>query len=373
MNLVYKSLKFLKSLSIILIISFFLSLIIDFFFGKYILKSLDSYLQKTEFYERLLRTDHPVYHHTFLPNAEYKLTRGFEKNSNYTICTNNFGFRSKCKENSNKNFDYGFMGDSFVEGYSVNYEDSFVGIFSKNKNVSVANLGVTSYSPKIYFSKLNYLIKNGFTFKHIIFFIDISDLYDDDVFYKINKDHVVEEKYYKRKDLKRKNILRKNFPVTNYYMYVIRKNKNLNNNIDRINQEIPNWHYKAKWKGEWTYHENDRHPQYINEIPLAQKNILDMMEKVYELLKKNNIKISLAVYPWPQQLENDTVNSKHVLMWKNFCIDKCEKFINYFPFFFDEMKNADFIKTYKKYYWWNDVHFNKLGNKIIAEKLLEIF
>ena len=98
-----------------------------------------------------------------------------------------------------------------------------------------------------------------------------------------------------------------------------------------------------------------------------------MMAKVYELLKKNNIKISLAVYPWPQQLENDTVNSKHVLMWKNFCIDKCEKFINYFPFFFDEMKNADFIKTYKKYYWWNDVHFNKLGSKIIAEKLLEIF
>ena len=28
--------------------------------------------------------------------------------------------------------------------------------------------------------------------------------------------------------------------------------------------------------------------------------------------------MSLAVYPWPQQLQYDNENSKHVKMWKNF-------------------------------------------------------
>ena len=80
-------------------------------------------------------------------------------------------------KNINKNFDIAFMGDSFVEGYSVNFEDSFVGIFSESKkNLKIANLGVSSYSPKIFYAKLNYLLSEGFKFKEIIFFVDISVL-----------------------------------------------------------------------------------------------------------------------------------------------------------------------------------------------------
>ena len=46
-----------------------------------------------------------------------------------------------------------------------------------------ANLGIVSYSPKIYLSKVNYLIQHGFNFNHVVVFIDISDLYDDTNFY----------------------------------------------------------------------------------------------------------------------------------------------------------------------------------------------
>ncbi len=372
MKNIYKYFKFVSSVCISIIIAFTISLIVDFFFGKYILKGLDKYLQKTEFYERLLRTDHPVFHHSFLPNVNYKLSKGFE--GNYTICTNNYGFRSKCDENKgSKNFDYGFVGDSFVEGYSVDYEESFVGIFANKKNVSVANLGVTSYSPQIYFSKINHLIKNGFKFKHLIFFIDISDLYDDDVFYKLNDNQTVEERYFKRKDLKRRSILRKNFPLTNYYMYVINRRQSFKTVKNIEGKEYPDWHYKYVWKGEWTYYKNDDHPQYINKLSEAQKNILDTMEMTHELLRENNIKMSLAVYPWPQQLEHGKIDSKQVLMWKKFCVNRCENFINYFPFFFTELDKDGFINTYKKYYWWNDVHFNKKGNEVIAEKLIEVF
>ena len=97
------------------------------------------------------------------------------------------------------------------------------------------------------------------------------------------------------------------------------------------------------------------------------------MTKLFELLKKNNIKLSLAVYPWPQQIKHDVVESEHVKMWEEFCISKCEKFINFFPFFFKEKKNSSYLEVHKKYYFWNDVHFNKEGNKVIANKLINFF
>jgi lysophospholipase L1-like esterase len=57
-------------------------------------------------------------------------------------------------------------------------------------------------------------------------------------------------------------------------------------------------------------------------------------------------------------------------MWEKFCINKCENFVNLFPFFFDEKNKTSYLDVYKKYYNWNDTHFNKLANKVIANKLI---
>ena len=57
-------LKFLISSLVIVLITFILSLVIDFFYGKKILIKLDPFLSKTQFYERLVRIDHEIYHHT---------------------------------------------------------------------------------------------------------------------------------------------------------------------------------------------------------------------------------------------------------------------------------------------------------------------
>ena len=364
--------SFLKKTFLIIFITFFLSLIIDFFFGKLILNSLDSFLVKTEFYGRLMRIDHPVFHHSFKANVNYKNHRGFEKK--HTFCTDNHGFRSKCDKQHKKEFDIGFMGDSFVEGTSENFEDTFVGIFSKaRKNLKVANLGITSYAPSIYYSKMKYLLSSGFKFKHIIFFIDVSDLYDDSVFYKLNDDGSVSERNEKEKGLKRRKFLRTNFPLTNYYMFVIKKSSQIKNTEQTTIEDNPKFNKKAAVKAEWTYYKQDIHPEYNLSILESQKLLIDTMKKTYELLEKNNIKMSVVVYPWPQQLENDLVNSKHATMWKEFCIKRCVKFINFFPFFFKEKDKSSFLEVYRKYYYWNDIHFNAEGNKIIAERLIKEF
>ena len=40
---------------------------------------------------------------------------------------------------------------------------------------------------------------------------------------------------------------------------------------------------------------------------------------------------------------------------------------------FDEKEKSSFLEVYKKYYFWNDVHFNAEGNRIIAERLIKEF
>ena len=77
--------------------------------------------------------------------------------SNYLMCApDGNGFKISCDDFNdkkiNKQFDIGIIGDSFTEAQF--YEEFFVGLISKKyKNLKIANLGVASYSPSIYFLK----------------------------------------------------------------------------------------------------------------------------------------------------------------------------------------------------------------------------
>ena len=157
-------------------------------------------------------------------------------------------------------------------------------------------------------------------------------------------------------------------------MYVIRKYKIKKDELIEIqNDEVPNFNEKTNLKAKWTYSKKDIVEGYEIGISDGNKIMTDQMTRLYEILKKNNIEMSLTVYPWPHQLNYDVENSIHVKIWENFCKNKCKNFINYFPFFFDEMSNSSYLETYKKYYFNNDPHFNKEGHKILADKLIDIF
>ena len=367
-----KIVRFIISLSKVFLITFIFILTIDFFFGKKILEKYDSFFSKSQFYERLIRIDHPVYHHALKKNVKYSNNVSF--NGVYELCTNNHGFKSKCNQQINKHYEFGFIGDSFTEGTPVEYQDTFVGLFEDHTNFKTANLGVVSYSPKIYLSKINYLLSKGYTFNHIVIFIDISDFYDDTNFYSIDKNLVVSEKYSKEKNLTRRKFLRNNFPLTNFYMFVIKKYK-IKKNIykESNNKEFPSFTDKVNLKAKWTYSRTNMIKGYDIGINEGHNLMVDHMIDLYKILNKKNIKMSLAVYPWPHQLRYDRVNSIHVNIWKNFCESRCENFIDYFPFFFNEVKKNSFLKTYKKYYFNNDPHFNNEGHRALADKLIEIF
>ena len=369
MEILKKTLIIFRSFLLIIFITFLTSLVIDFFLGKKILEITDSFWKKTEFYGRIKRIDHPIYHHGLKPNVKMEKAKGFL--GYYNFCTDNHGFRYKCDSQRGKKFDYGFMGDSFTEGASVTYENSFVGIFEDKTKKKIANLGVVSYAPKIYLSKLNYYLEKGYEFNHVVVVIDISDLYDDNVYYRLKENFIVDENYERGERLKMRKFLRKNFPFTNFYMFVIKNLNDVGYSPEKINNNEPIFHKDVITKAKWTYAKSDNLDGYWGSIKDAQNEMIQSMTELYKILVNKDIKLSLIIYPWPQQLQNDTVNSKHVLMWEEFCKNKCEKFINLFPVFFEEKNKNGYLETYKKYYWWNDMHFNIEGNRLVAQEIIK--
>jgi len=377
MKKIKKLLNTIKVSFLIILISFLLMMFIDFFLGKRIMKKFDHLFAESEFYEKIIRINHPVFHHMLRADVNYKKYKSFEGLT--VFCTDNHGFRNKCNTKTGKKFDLAFIGDSFVEAGSLNYEDTFVGMFNNYTKKRIANLGVTSYSPTIYLSKINFLLNNGYDFEHIIVFIDVGDLYDDSVKYTLNDKLEVIEKGRNRKKYMRKEFLRNNFPVLNFSFWVIRKSNLFNNKANLKKESDPlseNFIYTQSLdiKTKWTYStKNDMVEGYSGKISDHQKNLINTMTILYEILNKKDIKMSVAVFPNPQQLLYDKRKSVHVLMWENFCKNKCSNFINYFDDFFDLVETEGLQETIIKYYWKNDPHFNKEGNRVIFDKLKTIY
>ena len=101
--------------------------------------------------------------------------------------------------------------------------------------------------------------------------------------------------------------------------------------------------------------------------------MLKNMNELYDLLQKNNISLSIAVYPWPGTLKNDVENNKQTILWREFCKNNCKNFYNFMKPFFEISKNKEFYEVYKMFYIENDHHFNELGNKIIADNFLKLY
>ena len=372
-----KFIKFILGSLKIFIVSFFFILFLDFLIGERVLNLIDPYLKETEFYDKRSRISHPVFHHTFRGNINFK-SAGF--NQSLRICANEHGFKSSCEYKKKNTFEFGLIGDSFTEGIGLNYEDTFSGVFEKKSNFDVANLGVSSYSSKIYLSKLNHYLNKGIRFNHIIIFLDISDYYDD-AYYNLDLEslriiHTKREKF--------KIKLRKNFPFTNYYFYVIKKLRNSsqdNKEIsikekilskDQVNiKKLLNSESVNK-KTSWIYANKNDFKMNNKNFLLIHSEMKLYLNQINELLKKNDTKFSLAIYPWPHNLQTSKNTSFYRNEWKEFCVSKCEFFFDFFEEFEKKLKNDNFNKVYKKYYFSGDVHFNKEGNKIIADKLWKI-
>ena len=355
----------------IITIIFFISL--DLLVGKYIYKK---FIRKNfiDIDLSIGERDY-VFDHKF--KSSYKTDTAGWGPIRFTICTDPNGFKTDCKNQYRdlKDFDIGFIGDSFIEPVGINYENSFVGIIEKElESKKIANLAMTSYSPSIYYAKINYLLSNGFDFKEIIVFLDISDIRDDAICYDLKGDVVVRrfdlncQRWEPTLNEKIFAFFKKRFRLS-YDLY--RQTQIGLYNLRIINYPIPNKVLNNP-DSDWTHNYQKK---FYRNLELSQStNIaLKNMYKLSKLLKKNNIDLSLAVYPWPGTLKHDSVGNKQVRLWENFCHLNCKKFYNLMVPFFDMLNDESFSSLYKKVYIKDDVHFNNEGNKILAKSFLKLY
>jgi lysophospholipase L1-like esterase len=125
----------------------------------------------------------------------------------------------------------------------------------------------------------------------------------------------------------------------------------------------------------WTYSKTNEIKGYDLPIDIAINEQVKTMNQLYELLKKNNIKLSIVVYPWPQTILYDKRENLMKTTWENFCKNKCTNFINTFPLFMNDDDNENSKKNLiiRKYYQLGDIHFNHEGHKLIADYFIKNF
>lgn len=310
---------------------------------------------------------HKYFHHTLPANSEISKQWGYEK---HTICTDDNGFKINCGNLSYDFYDIAFIGDSFIQGIG-NYDDTLVGYVANDfPNLKILNLGVSSYSPSVYLKKVEYYLKKNINFSHLFVYIDISDIQDEANYYE--KDGKIKSQYILSKNnnlIKRdkiriiKDFIKNLIPFTYDKIATIRR-------INKKMEFSANPYLKNDNRASWTYNENISFAKKWSRDEAIDKALYKMKE-LHTILSRNNIKLSLGVYPWPHQLLYDKSDSLQVEIWRDFCENRCSSFINSFDTFF-ELKNIFGIDyVFKNYYIKNDVHFNKHGDYILFENFKE--
>lgn len=375
----------------ILFIFYFLT--IDLIFSQlFLLNFLDKNLvnaNKESFENRIFNKD---YKYTFQKSADfYSQYYG----NIYKISTNDLGFRDETSRPLNRNENFSIViGDSFVEGVGLEYDDTLVGKLNKNSDnlkerIKFLNAGVSSYSSYIYLKKIQTILDENpnLKIKDVIVMLDKSDVLDDEMYLNrpnnfrntkgkfINKrkeDFFVDLKdlsfwrFYTKQTISGKMIKIFTDILENFFSNLSKRislSKKLNKNffqitdleimaIKSINNRpyIKNWFVGTGWENR------------------AKKNIIFSIENLRILkdyLDKKNINLIVVLYPWSFEIEDEEVRERYL----NFIIPLLENNKIKTLSVYDEFLNENIYKTIGKNFIYNDVHFNGNGYKIIADRI----
>ena len=345
------------------------------------------------------RVPHKEYKYTFKKNSEF-IARYDHKYSlrDYLISTNNLGFRDKEIRTLKKDKNYSIIiGDSFVEGVGLAYDDTLTAILNKKlskkefEKFEFLNAGVSSYSPYIYKKKIMDVINKNkwLKVKSVVILYDKSDIADNTSFYNQPKNFPIEKKVFKnRKKEKLIDDFKKLQFITifteqtisgiflreiiggsvedflRYLKFYLKSQKVFDKQFYNINKahinslyasdfhRLQSFFYKPKWENE------------------GKKSINFAFENFYTLkkfLEKRGIKLVVVIYPWPFELLDNKVRNKY-LSYINLKFN--EKDIDNL-IIYDKFIKGNVADNILKFYLPKDVHYNKFGNKVLSDELFK--
>ncbi|MSR77778.1 MAG: hypothetical protein EXS63_06080 [Candidatus Omnitrophica bacterium] len=333
--------------------------------------------------QKIFRCSSPFYHHDLAPNKQARISwKDFE----FNIFTNSLGFRDKSNRNIARLSDRHrllFIGDSFTEAMGFDYEDTFVGLIDSElskSRVEVLNAGVASYSPVIYWKKIKYLLEDvGLRFDEAVVFIDISDIEDEALYYGLDKKGNVKALNVRGRSSTAKvgqnklsaPVLENIFKQLKWYL----KNDSILTGfvLEKLQKRLLSNSQDVKLinlvRSSWTINK-DIYREY-GQRGLEKSDLY--MEKLYQLLNQYGIKLTVAVYPWPDQIYHRDLNSIQSSHWRDWCKKRQVSFIDYFPDFVTGQTQAEAEKIIAENYIEGDMHWNKKGHRLIAKVFLDFY
>jgi len=359
-----------KTLSFVIIIGF---LIIDFSLAaalKIVGLFEPSYVTSSVREAHYRKAD-PVFHHGLAANIHYdKAEWG---GVDYLIDTNSLGFKDSMVRDvplkSSKERIL-LIGDSFTEGVGIPFDKTFAGIlqaYLSKDNIDVLNAAATSYSPIIYYRKIKYLIETvGLKFDSVTVFIDLSDIEDEALGYQFdsNENVISQGRAASIGAAESKPVSEKPAMTTKefftQYTYFLGRFRNLS---ALLKAKTRSWERALnKRRAMWTL-DNNLYKEFGKKgLDVAATH----MTQLKTLLDEQNIPLTIAVYPWPDQIFNKDINSKQVTFWKSWSTENKVNFINLFEIF---LAGDNPELTIKKYYINGDVHWNDAGHTAVFEAI----
>jgi hypothetical protein len=317
-----------------------------------------------------LRTPSDLYHHDLRPRVSVEDEVWGPRRSPYR--TNSLGFRDRAVRDvplrSNRPRVL-FIGDSFTEGVGVTYEASFVGLVDAalaSRGVEVLNAGVISYCPILYVRKVKHLLEDvGLEFDALVVHIDIGDI-QDEVTYKLDPEGNVRPRPARRVQelgADQQHGGRGFFRFPRLKRFLDRNSLLGSRAYVAIERLFP---MEGNRAGLWTVDDRFFEAYGREGLETARED----MDRLRDVLRAHGIPLTVAVYPWPDQVLHHDRDSRQASFWRRWAADNGAGFIDYFPRF---IGNAPARDVLDRYFIPGDVHWNEAGHRVIADGFLEYY
>ena len=274
------------------------------------------------------------------------------------------------------------LGDSFTEGESA-WQDTYVGrIAAHFPQYRFLNGGLGTYSPSNYLNVARMVLAEGVRMDEVIVFIDNTSVQDEAAFYRdVGTAGAVTGPARMAWNISRYAKLR----------FFIARNLLLTNDIAQFLERflVAHGHYHLitdqfgdlfdHERTAWSYRKvNETAPYPAGYAPLGVEGGIAKekakMTLLWQELQKRNIPISVVVYPYPAELVHDTVDSRQVRMWRDWCEGKCKRFITLFPAFFAVKDQCPRLQPgcwYQNLFIFRDSHYSAAGNALVADAVIK--
>jgi hypothetical protein len=322
-----------------------------------------------------------VRHHALQPNCTAVYPWG---SGTYQFNTNSLGFRDeKVREVplADTKPRILILGDSMTEGM-LPWNDSYVSmVAARFPEYDFLNGAVVSYSPSNYLNVTRMVLAKGVDIDEVMVFIDMSDVQDEGGFYRdVDSSGAVtsrEKRWVISSYAKWRYRIANHLSITNHLLLSLERFLVRHGYYHLVIGLTDNTFDMER--AAWTYRKvNESEPPEAGYAPLGVEGGIakekEKMTLLWQQLSQRQIPLSVVVYPHPSQLAHDTVDSRQVRIWQQWCDGKCKRFISLFPAFFAVREHCPPHQPgcwYQDLFIFGDFHFNPAGNALVADAVIE--